>query len=582
MSNKSVPIGKIDLKSIYIQKAQDLIAKGKEDRALFLLNAASKIDQEKNKTTFKSSYQKENEVYNYYVTDLVSTIWSGEKFPGGFGLTKDYYFVDYWTLRKRSVQLFKENLYARGMIRRLLRNEIHKGLNLEANSITEITGLDDEQTITWDENTELEFNLWGDNSQLCDWKKQKTFGELQHDCRQTALVSGDCLVVIHIDQKTSLPSIELIDGTNIKTPMFQKVRKGNRIVHGVELDKFDRHVAYWVETKTDEGHKSKRIPARGEKSKRRIAWLVYGTDKRLDDVRGEPILALVLYMLKELDRYRDSEQRAAVLNSIIPLFIKKTESGPGSHPIGSGGVRRTTCKTEDFDGSDKTYNISTMLPGTIPDELQKGEEPISFNTQRPNVNFKIFEETIINAFAWSCEIPPEIARLLFQSNFSASRQANNEFNVYLSYIAWKFGNNFCQPIYEEFLTASILLNQITSPGFLDSYFSGNWRIMQAWFNAEWTGVSRPSVDLKKDVEAAEKALALRITTFDQQSRKISGMSFRAVLKKLAREKKLLDQIGLTSSIDETSTGEPVMSEKNILNIINKISELDEKIEEIEG
>jgi len=562
----------MDLRASYIQKARTLMKLGLEDRAIVLLNAASKIStQEKN--TFKSIHRTESDKLQYYVTDLVDAIWTGEKFPGGFGLTKDFVFVDYYTLRTRSVQLFKENLYARGMLRRLLRNEIHKGLNLEANSITEITGLSDEEAIDWDENAELEWKIWGDEEKICDWQKKKKFGELQHDARMSALISGDCLIVIHIDQKSSLPSIELIDGTNIKSPFNQTVRKGNRIIHGVELDRFDRHVAYWVQTQIDNGYQMKRIPCYGEKSKRKIAFLIYGTDKRLDEVRGEPILALVLYMLKELDRYRDAEQRAAVLNSIIPLFIKKTEGGLGSHPLNKGAIKRGTDTTEDFDSTERTYHITSSLPGTIPDELNKGEEPTSFDTKRPNVNFKIFEETIINAFAWACEVPPEIARLLFQSNFSASRQANNEFNVYLSYIAWKFGNNFCQPIYEEFLTASILLNQIMTPEFLNSYWSGNWRVMRAWFNAEWTGISRPSVDLLKDVKAAKEALALCTTTFDQQSRKISGMSFRTIIKKRAREKKLLDQAGLTSSVDETSTGEPIVS---------RISEMEEKIFEMEG
>jgi lambda family phage portal protein len=520
--------------------------------------------------------------YQYYVTDLLEAVWNGSKFPGSYGSTKDYTYVDYWLLRKRSMQLFKENAYARGMIKRILRNEIHKGLNLEASNISDVTGLDDENAIIWDESSELSFKLWADNAQLCDWRKKKKFGELQHDCRQTALLSGDCLVILHVDQKTGLPAVELVDGDNVKTPFGQETRTGNRIIHGVELDAFDRHAAYWIETITDTGTKYKRIPCFGEKSRRRIAWLVYGTDKRLDDVRGEPLLALVLYMLKELDRYRDSEQRAAVLNSIIPLFIQKSEAGPGSLPIGAGAVRRGQETVQDTDGVDRTFNIAKMLPGTIPDELNKGEIPVSFNTQRPNLGFVKFEEAIINTFAWACEIPPEIARLLFQSNFSASRQANNEFNVYLTYISWKFGNDFCQPIYEEFITASVLKDEITAPGFIDSYFSGDWRILRAWLNAEWTGLSRPSVDLLKDVQAAKEALALRVTTFDQQCRKISGMSFRTIVKKLAREKKLLDKAGLTSSIDETTTGEPATMAVNILNMSQKIDEITDRMDEANG
>ena len=51
------------------------------------------------------------------------TAYDGEKFAGGFGIT-DIFTTDYWTLRRRSAQLFKENLYAKGLIRRLITNEI--------------------------------------------------------------------------------------------------------------------------------------------------------------------------------------------------------------------------------------------------------------------------------------------------------------------------------------------------------------------------------------------------------------------------------------------------------------------------
>ncbi len=522
--------------------------------------------------------------YSYYVTDLLSSVFNGDKFPGSFGSTKDYELVDYWLLRKRSMQLFKENPYARGIIRRLLRNELHKGLNLEANSIPEVTNLGDEEATDWDESAELSWRLWTNEKSICDWKKKDTFGEIQHDCRMTALVSGDCLVVNHVDQKTGLPSIELIDGTEVQTPFGQSPRAGNKIVHGVEIDKQGRHVAYWVRVENNGELSSKRIPAWGEKSKRRIAWLVYGTEKRLDEVRGEPILSLVLYSLKEIDRYRDSEQRAAVINSIIPLFIKKTESAPGSTPLGKGATYRETQTVTDSDGTQRNFNIASMLPGTVPDELQKGEEPVSFNTQRPNVNFKVFEEAIINAVSWVMEIPPEIMRLLFQSNFSASRQANNEFNIYLSYISWKFGNDFCQPIYEEFITASALSNQLITPGFLNAYWNGEWKILRGWFNSEWTGLSRPSVDLLKDVNAAKEAINLRVSTYEQQCRKISGMSFRTIVKKLQRETSLLEKSGLTASVDENNNGEPIQTgnqPEQTGNILTMLYDINDRLDYME-
>src|SRR5262245_32647493 len=59
---------------------------------------------------------------------------NGTKFPGGFGPT-EVPIPDYWTLRQRSAALFETNLYARGIIGRLVGNEINVGLHLEATPV---------------------------------------------------------------------------------------------------------------------------------------------------------------------------------------------------------------------------------------------------------------------------------------------------------------------------------------------------------------------------------------------------------------------------------------------------------------
>lgn len=526
-----------------------------------------KINPFQRKQSINPGYKELEKRVDYYITDIFPTIFDGDKFYGSFGTTKDYdNWFDYYVLRKRSMQLFHENSYAKGIIERLLQNEIHKGLNLESNPISNIIGLTEDQALEWAEEVEINWKLWSDDPLQCDWYQTRTFGELQADVRMTALLSGDALIILRINRNTGLPQIEIVDGSNVQTPFpMPKVRQGNTILHGVEIDSKKRHVAYWVNIETSDGlgYKSKRVPVYGEKSGRKIAWLVYGSRKTIDNVRGIPLLACVLYMLKEIDRYRDSEQRAAVINALIPLFIKKGEKGVGSMPIGAGAVYKKTETVTDGDSTTRDYKITKNLPGQVLDELNFGEEPVSFNTQRPNVNFAKFEETIINAVAWSLSIPPEIMRLLFQSNFSASRQANNELAIYLSYRYWKFGIEFCNPIYREFVISSIYYGNIETKGFIDAFNNGDKRFVNAWLNAEWSGLSRPSVDLTKDVNAAEGALKLRITTFDQQCRKISGSSARSVFQKLKREKDMLEKYGLSSSVDEDTMGVPLEDSKNI-------------------
>ncbi len=521
-----------------------------------------------------------------YVGDILNFAFDGGKYPGSLGAVKDYTFVDYFTLRKRSMQLFRENTYARGLIRRLVRNEIHTGLTLDSNPLTDVLPIDEDYASDWAAHSEVDFNMWAENPEACDYYKQDTLGKIAEKARQTALLSGDCLVVLHMNPVTKLPEVQLIDGAHITTPNLTGFwTNGSRIVHGVEIDHKGQHVAFHINSCENGQHISKRIPARGKKTGRKIAWLIYGCDKRLDDVRGEPILSLVLYMLKEIDRYRDAEQRAAVVNSLLPLFVKKTEKVMGSNPIGRGAIPRhdgvvINGHKKDESKSSRALQFQESLPGMVLDDLDYGEEIVSFQTNRPNVNFEKFEKAILNAIAWALEIPPEIVTLLFQSNFSASRQANNEFNVYLQYRFSEFGKTFYQPIYEERLLSAVLENQLEAPGFLEAYRDKRqWRVITAWSNASWSGLSRPSVDIKKDVAAAQQGLQSGIGTYDHWNRRITGKSFKDTMRARAKEQKELERLGLSFAAEEDNNGLPVITEEIIEEYLQEQVEEPEKAHE---
>lgn len=520
---------------------------------------------------FSGSYQN---TLAYYI----NSTFDGDPFPGAFGNVKYDIesYVDYYELRERSKQLFTENPYCKGLVKRLIRNEINNGLTLESAPISSIIGLTEDQAQEWADTQETNWKLWSDIDYICDYKEQDSLGEIASKCRMSSLISGDCLVVLRMNPKTQLPCVELIDGGLIQTPLFDSTAKNN-IKHGVEVDSKGRHVAYYVRTSTIGEYK--RIPAWGEKSGRRIAWLVYASDLRVDEVRGEPLLACMLYMMKDLDRYRNAETRAALVNAMLPMFIKKTDAGFGSKPFDAGATKRGEYDVQQADGSTKKWNWGAMLPGTVFQNLAKGEEPVSFNTQRPNVNYRIFEEAILDVFAWVNELPPEILRLNFKNNFSASRQANNEYNIYLAYRFWKFGKDFYQPIYIEHTIQSVLLGHIKAPGLIEAWIKeSGWRVFGAWCNAEWTGISRPSVDIKKDVSAATEMLDYGLTTADQQCRKLSGMSFKTVIAKRKRELDLMDKMGISFKSEENNNGEPIKQQNSL---IKAIADLNDSLDDLQ-
>ena len=514
--------------------------------------------------------ENEKQFYDYYVKDVFQEVFNGDKYPGSFGPTKLYDFVDYWTLRERSLQLFKENPYAIGIIRRIIRNEIFTGIVPDATPLANIIwpDMDDvERTKLATEIGEMlttNFNLYGDDHEVFDYKKQQTFGEFQAQVRMEALLCGDGIVISRINPVTNLPCWEWINGNHIKTPMEYTPPEGYIIKHGVEMDMTGRHVAYHVQRIINGELQSYRVPVYGPQSGRIQAKMVYGTERIIDDVRSVPILACMLYMLKDVDRYRDAEQRAAVVNAMLPMFIKRPSSSSlGSRPTAAFTVPAGTPPppVNGIVDAPKPPNVAGMVPGTILDDLAPGEEPVSFNTNRPNVNYKAFEEAILDVFCWVLEIPPEIGVMKFTSSFSASRQANNEFDIYLKYRTYKNAKDFCQLIYREFVIQAVLTGQLQLPGFIFALIDPKaWRKKDAWLNCAWSGISRPSVNMLQDVKAAKEAIDLGISTWDIQARKISGMSFLAVMQRQKRERDVMEQMGFVPSVFETTSGEPAYTD----------------------
>ena len=468
------------------------------------------------------------------LSDWEHSIYDGGKFAGGFGATQ-LQQIDYWTLRQRSSQLFNENLYARGLIRRLITNEINTGLSPESVPDEDVIGVAEDSLLDWSEEVETRFHLWGKNPAVCDHFHQDTFGAIQRTARREALVDGDVLVVLRQSQRTKMPAVQLIRGQSVRTPILSKMNlsKGHTVKHGVERDTSRRVTAYWI---LQEDGSSKRLPAFGARSGRRLAWLVFGTDKRMDEERGQPLLALVLQSLKEIDRYRDSTQRKAVVNSILAMFIEKSEDKPGTLPMTGGAVRHAQVTDVDDSGTTHTRNILGMHPGMVMEELQTGEKPVAFGAQGTDEKFGEFEEAIIQAVAWANEMPPEILRLAFSNNYSASQAAINEFKIYLNRVWTEWGESFCSPIYTDWLISSLLQQKITANGLL-----AVWRdplqqdIFTAWTDVEWYGSIKPSTDMLKQAKGSELVVKNGWSTNAREARGITGTKFSKNVRRLKRE-----------------------------------------------
>ena len=471
----------------------------------------------------------------------------GGKYFGGFGPTK-LFFPDYYTMRARSDQLFKENLYARGIIRRLVTNEINTGLTPEVIPNEKVLGKEEGELGDWSELVEDRFALWAESSLLCDTTHQSDFGKIQRIIKQEAIITGDVLIVLRLDRITGLPRIQIISGANIISPIgtTKPLLKGVRIEYGVEINQFNQQIAYHV---LDATGKTNRIPAFGPKSGRRIAWLVYGTDKRISEVRGAPLLSLIFQSLKEVDRYRDATQRKAAINAILAMFIKKDKEKVASKPITKGAVKKQNAEITELDGTQTRLNIAKHIPGLVIENLQVGEEPVAFGNQGIDTKFAEFEAAVIHAMAWANEIPPEILQLSFSSNYSASQAAINEFKNYLNKARAEFGATVCKPIYKEWFISEILSQKIQAIGFLDAWTDPTkYDILNAWLQTDWTGAIKPSTDIRKQAQGYSILVNNGWMTNSRAAKELTGTKFSRNIRIIKRENEEKAQAGINDDV----------------------------------
>jgi capsid protein len=462
--------------------------------------------------------------YPPFRTNVRTYSYNGEVNLGEAGPIIDYR-PDFVGLRMRSWQAMLESDKANIGINALVKHVIGKGLKPQAEpneTILEDEGIKLDKK-KFCKSVEARFNLFM-NSKSADYAGMHTGHELNRVKEKNALVGGDVLTILRY--KDGKETIQLIDGEHVMSPFYgtewypQELPDGHRLVDGIEIDKAGRHIAFYVRTYYVSGemkdifaYRFDRILAYGTDSGMQMAWMYYGNEYRINNVRGMPIIAACIEKLKQMEEYstatlnqakeaakvnyqvvhdKESEGETPFSNGLVSAYsIDQPINSNASLPITDDGVQMNN--KVNVTGIGDAYN--NPIGAKI--EMLKNENPLYF---------KDFMQTHANDFFAVINVPPNVAMGLYTDSYSASRASVMD---WLNTLIIKRDNcrvGWLQMVYNFWLEIQIYKNKIQAPGYIKARLEENREVIEAYQCIRFVGVNPPHIDPKAEAEAARVIL----------------------------------------------------------------------------
>lgn len=444
--------------------------------------------------------------------------------------------VDRETLAYRARSLYQNSSFAGALINTLDTNVVGTGLKCRPAIPWELLGLTREEAETWEKRAQALFEIWA-SSKKCDSERKCDYHELQSLALKTQCITGDCFALARYANKSDGFGfdLKLLEGDRCQNPFG--ISDTQKLAQGVEVDDLGSPIAYYftkrppynIENNSD-WVETIRVPAFDAFGEPNVIHCF--TADRTDQRRGVSALAPIISQVKQQERYQDAELLAAVISSMFTVFLE-SNSPESSDGFGMGNVPE-----EDRVTPSKPANSIEMASGAIV-ELPQGYKATFANPTRPNANYKPFVDSIFCECAARVGVSYEVVLKQFNSSYNAVRAALLESKKTFARMKHNFVSDFCQPIYEKWLSQAILTGEITAKGFFED------RALRAmWSRCNWIGDSAFLLDPLKETQAIKMQVDEQFMSRDAAVASVTGGEYIRTANELAEEKRLRESLNL--------------------------------------
>lgn len=335
---------------------------------------------------------------------------------------------------------------------------------------------------------EKEWKKWT-KARNCDVTGTQSFNQLIRMAVVRKKVDGGILFVKRYIDGGSVPfKIQLIEVDELDNVTMTPKHAGNKVVGGIEYNKYNRAVGYWIKQYDIEGY-----------SQTEPVWLdakdvfFYFSKRRPSQLREMSDMAHTISRIRDVNEFMTAVSVKQRIEACLSVFIKRG--------IPTTGVGRTGAQPERV-----SYDGKLLSPGMIK-ELNVGDEVQVVNPSGQAADATSFAKMQQRLVGAGQGISYEaMSRDMSESNYSSARAGLIEDD--LTYDEEKeLLMDVLDEIYETFVISAVLCGAVNIKDF--------WTNKEMYLAHEWVQEPKPWIDPYKESNANAIALRTGQKTFKQ-------------------------------------------------------------------
>lgn len=390
--------------------------------------------------------------------------------------------TDCWqrdTVRARSRDLERNSDIANSVVGAYKRNVVGGGFNLQARTNNE----------ELNQQIESLWKIWV-KKRNCDVTGTQSFDQILRMAVERKKIDGGMLIYKCYTSDGLLPfKLQCLEVDELDTSQMQPSNRENRVIGGVEVNKYNKTTGYWIKQESPDGMDLGKSVFVKEKD-----MIFLFSKKRPSQIREISDMAPTITRIRDANEFMTAVSVKERILSCLSVFVKRA--------LPSNSLGRSGTSTE----QQYNYNGKTLTPGMIKN-LNPGDDVIAINPSGQSGDATTFIKLMQRLIGAGQGISYEAtSRDMSESNYSSTRQGIIEDELTYTEDV-ELITEVADEIYETFLISAVLTEKLTISDF--------WNNKEAYMAHEWIKAPKKWIDPLKESNANRIAMQTGQKTFQQ-------------------------------------------------------------------